>query len=132
MGKMKYKTLLDYKRRDKLIEEMQKDFSNGLWLLDLDPRTEFMTTGPFESISEAHENRDYIWHYGEQFGRYLWYVSPKTYDSIYRLLKNTNLNEEAAKPNIELEIDTLPLEVVAIRFVGTASIRLPSKRPSKK
>jgi len=129
---MKYKTLLDYKRRDKLIEEMKKDFTNGIWLLDLDPKAEFMAVGPFESISEAHDNRDYIWHYGEQYGRYLLYVSPKTHDSIYRLLRNINLNEEATKPNIELEIDTLPLEVVAIRFVGTASIRLPARKTSKK
>lgn len=128
---MKYKTLLDYKRRDKLIEEMKKSLTNGIWLLDLDPRAEIMVLGPFESISEAHDNRDYIWNYGDQFGRYLWYVSPKTCESIYKLLKNVDMSEEATKPNIELEIDTLPLEVIAIRFVGTASIRLPANRRQK-
>lgn len=123
---MKYKTLLDYGRRDKLLNEIKENLSDGLWLLDLDPRTELMLLGPFDSVSEAHDNRDYIWNYGDQFGRYLWYVSPKTCESIHKLLRNVDMAEDASKPNIELEIDTIPLDVIAIRFVGTASIRLPS------
>jgi hypothetical protein len=125
---MKYKTVLDYARRDKLLAEMKDGLSNGIWLLDLDPRAEVMIVGPFDSISEAHDNRDFIWNYGDQFGRYLWYVSPKSCESIYKLIKNIDMTEEAAKPNLELEIDTLPLEVIAIRFIGTASIRVPSNR----
>lgn len=125
---MKYKTLLDYKRRDRLLEDIKISFYPAIWLIDLDPKADSIIVGPFESFSEAHDCRDYIWHYGDQFGRYVWYVSPKTYDSIVKLLKNTKMDEEGSKPNIELEIDTGPLEVVAIRFVGTASIRLPSGR----
>ena len=128
---MKYKTLLDYKRRDKLLEEIKTTFMPAMWLMDLDPRADNMIVGPFESISEAHDSRDYIWHYGEQYGRYLWYVSPKTYDSIVKLLSNVDMSEERSKPNIELEIDTGPLEIVAIRLIGTASIRLPSNRKQK-
>jgi hypothetical protein len=129
---MKYKTLLDYSRRDKLLGEINERLEDGIWLLDLDPRAQIMLVGPFESISEAHDNRDYIWHYGDQFGRYLWYVSRKTNESIHKLIKNVDMGEESTKPNIELEIDTLPLEVVAIKLIGTASIRLPSKRQGAK
>lgn len=125
---MRYKTLLDYKRRDTLLNELQNNLTNGLWLLDLDPRAESMLLGTFESIAEAHENRDYIWNYGDQFGRYLWYVSPKTSESVYKLIKNVDMGEEGTKPNIELEIDTLPLEVIAIKFIGKVSIRLPANR----
>jgi hypothetical protein len=128
---MKYKTLLDYARRDRLLQQIKAELTDGIWLLDLDPRAKCILVGPFESISEAHDNRDYIWNYGEQFGRYLWYVSSKTNEAIYKLLKNVDMSEEATKPNIELEIDTLPLEVIAIRFVGTASIRLPSNKRQK-
>jgi hypothetical protein len=129
---MKYKTILDYSRRDKLLQEIRERLEDGIWLLDLDPRAEMMLLGPFESVSEAHDNRDYIWHYGDQFGRYLWYVSRKTNESIHRLIKNIDMTEESTKPNIELEIDTLPLEVVAIKLTGTASIRIPSKRQGTK
>lgn len=122
---MKYKTLLEYEVVSKLRDEL-KHIHQGMWLLDLDKRAETHLLGPFETVAEAHDNRDYIWSYGDRYGRYLWLVSPNAAN-----LLNSNADKIQ---HIEVAIDTLPLEVVGFKLkVENESqwIRTPSKRRIK-
>jgi hypothetical protein len=97
-----------------------------MWLLDLDKRAETHLLGPFETVAKAHDNRDYIWSYGDRYGRYLWLVSQNAANL---------LNSSADRiQHIEVAIDTLPLEVVGFKLkVENESqwIRTPSKRRIK-
>ena len=90
---------------------------DGLWLIDLDPRAEEVLIGPFDSVAAAHDARDYIWHYGEQYGRYIWCINSKNCDQLQKMLFGLDLSNEETLPNIEIEIDTLPLEIVGMRFM---------------
>jgi len=104
---MQYKTLLEYETVEKLRTELQK-LTPGLWMLDLDRECTQVLLGPYDTIAEAHDNRDYIWHYGDRFGRYLWLVSQPAAQII-----RSNANK---LQHIELGIDTLPLEVTQFRM----------------
>lgn len=127
---MRYKTILDYGRRDRLLDEILQDLHDGLWMLDLDPKAESVLVGPFKTIAEAHDSRDYIWHYGDQFGRYLWYVSPGNCRLLMKELTIIKNMDDEERPNIELEIDTLPLEIVSFRIINKLNLKSP-KTPKK-
>jgi hypothetical protein len=104
---MQYKTLLAYET----IAEFKKgiaDLQPGLWLIDLDPRADALILGPYDSISEAHEQRDFLWHYGDKFGRYMWLLSRH---SCEVLKAHSNKIQ-----HIEVGIDTLPMEIVGMRI----------------
>jgi len=104
---MQYKTLLEYETVEKLKTELQR-LTPGLWLLDLDRECEQVLLGPYDTIAEAHDHRDYIWHYGDRFGRYLWLVSQTTAQLVRGNAKDLQ--------HIELGIDTLPLEVIKFKM----------------
>lgn len=130
---MRYKTLLDYDRRDKLLDEVKEYLVEGLWLIDLDPRAEQILLGPYDSVAEAHDARDYIWHYGDKYGRYLWHITHKNCQQIRNTLATIDGPMARSRPHVELEIDTLPLEVIGARFVsGSNSIRFPKPKTRKK
>lgn len=123
---MQYKTLVDYGILDKLRSEIN-DLEPGLWLLDLDPRADTLLLGPFDSISEAHDKRDYIWNYGDRYGRYLWLVSQAACATIKRYQHDIQ--------HVELAIDTLPLEVTGMKLkVANINgwISIPRKRMATK
>lgn len=104
---MQYKTLLEYETVDRLRDELAR-LQPGVWLMDLDPKCDKILLGPFDTVAEAHDNRDFIWHYGDRFGRYLWLVLPSTMDKLRGRLHSIQ--------HIELGVDTLPLEVVGMRI----------------
>lgn len=104
---MQYKTLLDYGTVDRIKSEMPQ-LEPGIWLVDLDPNCDKVLIGPFDSIAQAHDNRDFIWHYGDRFGRYLWVVMPQSLDKIRGRIDFIQ--------HIELGIDTLPLEVTGMKL----------------
>jgi hypothetical protein len=123
---MQYRTLLDYGMVEKMQEEMSS-LSPGVWLVDLDPDCDKVLLGPFDTVAEAHDNRDYIWHYGDRYGRYLWVVTPTVLD---KLRGRTHLLQ-----HIEVGIDTLPLEVTSmkIKLEGIDGwMHLPRKKRSVK
>lgn len=119
---MQYKTLLDYATVEdfkKLIPKLEP----GLWLIDLDPNANDLILGPYDSIAEAHDSRDFIWHYGDRFGRYMWLLNRHSYE----ILKAHG----AGIQHIEVAIDTLPLEIVGmkIKVEGINEwIRVPRRR----
>lgn len=122
---MQYRTLLEYETVDKLKSEV-KVLHPGLWMLDLNPECDQVLLGPFSTISEAHDQRDYIWHYGDRFGRYLWLVSP----SASELMK---INADKLQ-HIELSIDTIPLEVIGVKMKVEGNndwIRAPRRKMKK-
>lgn len=112
---MRYKTLLTYAQRDKLLKEMKQCLDEGIWAIDMDPRAEQLLLGPYPTIAKAHESRDYLWNYGEQYGRYLWVLTSTGAKALLATLANPDFNPP---PIIELEIDTIPLEVVGFRLLG--------------
>ena len=123
---MQYKTLLEYETVGKLREELC-DLSPGIWLVDLDLRSDKVLVGPFDTIAEAHDNRDFIWHYGDRFGRYLWVVTPKVLDNLR--------GRQGLVQHIEIGIDTLPLEVVSmkVKLEGVKDwLHLPRSRKAVK
>jgi len=123
---MKYKTLLEYEIVNKLKEELPKIYQ-GMWLLDLDKRAEKHLLGPFDTVAEAHDNRDYIWSYGDRYGRYLWLINKAAAD----VLKH---NADKVQ-HIEAAIDTLPLEVIGFKLKVKGLdewVRAPCKRRVKK
>lgn len=121
---MRYKTTLDFKRRNKLLKDIKELLYDGIWLIDLDRRAPNILLGSYDSIAEAHDKRDYIWHYGDMFGRYLWCVNSRNCAEIKKLLHAVDFSDEATIPNIELEIDTLPMEVIGVRFMNKTSTKL--------
>jgi len=129
---MRYKTLLDYDRRDKLLDEAKQYLTEGLWLVDLDPRAEQILLGPFDSVSDAHDARDYIWHYGDKFGRYIWHITHKNCQQIRNTLAIMDGPMAPNRPHVELDIDTLPLEVTGVRLIsGKNSVKFPKPRTRK-
>lgn len=104
---MQYRTMLEYETIDKLKPDL-KSLHPGLWMLDLDPKCEKVLLGPFNTVAEAHDNRDYIWHYGDRFGRYLWLVGSAAADTLATRCDSIQ--------HIEVAIDTLPLEVIGMRI----------------
>lgn len=125
---MRYKTTLDYTHRDKLLQDMREYLTEGIWLVDLDPRAESVLQGPFDSVADAHDNRDFIWHYGDKFGRYIWYVNTVNAASLLKLLMK-NANNSDFSPMVELDIDTLPLEIVGLKIMSEGkSYRIPKVR----
>ena len=128
---MRYKTLLSYAQRDKLLKEMETHLDEGIWSIDLDPKAEQIFLGPYATISEAHEARDYLWNYGDQYGRYLWVLTSKGVKALAASIITAGL----PAPIIELEIDTTPLEVVGFRLLGQAADKqryLSSKKGKKR
>jgi hypothetical protein len=122
---MRYKTLLEYEAVSKLKTELKK-LTPGLWMLDLDRECQQVLLGPYDTIAEAHNNRDYIWHYGARFGRYLWLVNQSTSQIVRQGADNLEY--------IEIGIDTLPLEVInfKIKLEGVSEwVRTPTKRISR-
>jgi len=119
---MQYKTLLPDTDVSRLSEQF-KTVTPGLWMLDLDPRCDSILIGPFDTIAEAHDKREYLWNYGDRYGRYLWLVNKAAC---------TVLNTYADKVQyIELGIDTTPLEVISVKLktIGINEwIRAPRKR----
>ena len=119
---MQYKTLLTDTDAIRLSHEF-KTVTPGLWMVDLDPRCDDILIGPFDTIAEAHDKREYLWNYGDRFGRYLWLVN-KAACNI--------LNTYADKVQyIELGIDTTPLEVISVKLktIGINEwIRAPRKK----
>jgi hypothetical protein len=125
---MRYKSTLNYDQRDKFLQEIQDSLTEGIWLVDLDPRADVMLLGPYESIADAHDDRDFIWHYGDKFGRYLWYVNVVNAATIKKLIAKYT-NDSDNKPMVELNIDTLPFEITGIRLIGDGkSYRIPKVR----
>ena len=110
---MQYKTLLDYSIIDTLREEFEV-LHTGLWMLDLNPKASRALLGPYDSIASAHDNRDYLWNYGDRYGRYLWLVSPRTSHLI--------LTHRLDIQHIEASLDTLPMEVVSMKIKITNRI----------
>jgi len=104
---MQYKTLLEYEIVEKLKTELTR-LTPGLWMLDLDRECTQVLLGPYDTIAEAHDNRDYIWHYGDRFGRYLWLVSHTTAQIVRGSADKLQ--------HIELGIDTLPFEVTQFKM----------------
>jgi len=130
---MRYKTLLDYDQSDKLLDEIKDHLIEGLWLIDLDPRADQVLIGPYDSVAEAHDARDYIWHYGDKYGRYLWHMTHKNCQRINNLLGTIDDPATLSRPYIELEIDTIPLEIIGVRFIyGSHSIKFPKPTSRKK
>lgn len=121
---MRYKTTLDFERRNKLLKDMKELLYDGIWLIDLNPAEPDILLGCYDSIAEAHEDRDYLWNYGDLYGRYLWCVNSRNFAEIKKLLHLIDFSDEATIPNIELEIDTLPMEVISIRFIHKTSTKL--------
>ena len=122
---MQYKTLLDYSIIETLKDEFER-IHTGLWILDFDPKAPHALLGPFDSIASAHDNRDYLWNYGDRYGRYLWLVSPRTANLI--------LAHRLEIQHIEASLDTLPMEVVSmkIKIVNRNEwLRIPQKRVLK-
>ena len=119
---MQYKTLLTDTAAIRLSNEF-KLVTPGLWMVDLDPRCDNILLGPFDTIAEAHDKREYLWNYGDRYGRYLWLVN-KAACNI--------LNTYADKVQyIELGIDTTPLEVISVKLKTTGInewIRAPRKK----
>ena len=106
---MKYTTMLSYEARDKLVSEIPRIQPGlGIYLLDMDPLAEKMILGPFDSVAEAHDNRDYIWHYGETYGRYLWLLNERSVATLKMAPDRIQY--------MEIHIDTLPLEVTAVKI----------------
>lgn len=104
---MQYKTLIDYKTVSRLNSNLNL-LTPGLWMLDLDPDAEAALLGPYESISEAHSQRDNLWHHGDRFGRYMWLLGKTSCE----LLKAA-----AGKiQHVEVLIDTTPMEIVSVRI----------------
>ena len=127
---MRYKTLLDPTQIDTLIKELKEVAEDGIWLLDMDPRADKMLIGGYDTIADAHEDRDYIWHYGAKFGRYLWVMTQKGRAEMQKMIKTLEVKNKS--PFIELEIDTLPMEVISVRMIcGTIDVRYPSRRRKK-
>lgn len=119
---MQYKTLLDYATVEEF-KNLIPSLQPGLWLIDLDPKASKLIVGPYDSIAEAHDSRDFIWHYGDRFGRYMWLLSRHSYEA----LKAHSANIQ----HIEAAIDTLPLEIVGmkIKVEGINEwIRVPRRR----
>jgi hypothetical protein len=122
---MQYKTLLDYSIIDTLKDEFEV-LHTGLWMLDLNPKASRALLGPYDSIASAHDNRDYLWNYGDRYGRYLWLVSPRTSHLI--------LTHRLDIQHIEASLDTLPMEVVSMKIKITNRnewIKIPQKRVLK-
>jgi hypothetical protein len=123
---MQYKTLIDYET----VAQFKKsivDLQPGLWLIDLDPRADKLILGPYDSISEAHEQRDFLWHYGDRFGRYMWLLSRNSCE----LLKAYGERIQ----HIELGIDTLPMEIVGMKIKVEEInewLRIPRQRVAAK
>jgi hypothetical protein len=107
---MRYKNLLDEDKKRKLIDEITEKLEEGLWLIDLDPEADVTLIGPFETIADAHDSRDHLWAYGVKYGRYLWLVRKRKAEEIKAEVRTSNVDY------IMLELDTLPMEVVAIQF----------------
>lgn len=89
---MRYKTLLSYAQRDKLLKEMKQYLDEGIWAIDMDPRAEQLLLGPYPTIAKAHESRDYLWNYGEQYGRYLWVLTSTGAKALLSTLANPEFN----------------------------------------
>lgn len=108
---MKYTTTLTYEARDKLKKNIP-GLIPGLYLLDMDPRADKILLGPFDSVSEAHANRDYIWNYGDMYGRYLWLLNER--GAAVLKMKADNIEY------LEIRVDTLPLEITSmkVKFEG--------------
>jgi hypothetical protein len=122
---MKYRTLLEYEVVSKLKDELKYIYPS-MWLLDLDKRAKVHLLGPFNTVAEAHNNRDYIWNYGDRYGRYMWLVN--------RSAANLLSSNADKIQHIEVAIDTLPLEVIGFKLkVENESqwIKTPSKRKIK-
>ena len=111
---MKCTYTLDQARTRKLANALLEHVEVGIWLVDVDPRAACMLVGPFDSISEAHAHRDYVWAYGGDFGRYLFYVSPKRYAAISRLLSSGRTAVD--RMTVEFDVDDGPLEILAMRW----------------
>lgn len=104
---MKYTTMLSYEARDKLVSEIPR-LQPRLYLLDMDPLAEKMILGPFDNVAEAHDNRDYIWAFGETYGRYLWLLNEK-------ILSTLKMAPDKIQ-YVQLHIDTVPLEVTGVKI----------------
>jgi len=106
---MRYKNLLDEDKKSKLIDEIAEKLDEGIWLVDLDPKAETVLIGPFETISDAHAQRDHLWAFGVKYGRYMWVVRKRKADELVNAAKTGKIDF------IMLELDTLPMEVVSIQ-----------------
>ncbi len=84
--------------------------SPGIWMLDLFPGLEKVLLGPYNSVAEAHRDRDMLWHYGEMHGRYVWVV---TSGAAVKLC-----NEMPTFNSVELTTDNLTMEVVRLRVAS--------------
>jgi hypothetical protein len=111
---MKCTYTLDQARTRKLANALLEHVEVGIWLVDVDPRAKYMLVGPFDSISEAHGQRDYVWDYGGDFGRYLFYVSPKRHEAISRLLWSGRTAVDRMR--VEFDVDDGPLEILSMRW----------------
>jgi hypothetical protein len=122
---MQYTTLLEDKTVERLKQELPRVYP-GLWMLDLDPNCDRMILGPYDTVAAAHESRDYIWHYGDRYGRYLWLLSTKSAEMIKGNIRDADF--------LELSIDTMPLEVVGFRMKlnGVSDWIRPPTRKIKK
>lgn len=122
---MQYTTLLEDRTVERLKQELPRIYP-GLWMLDLDPKCEKMLLGPYDTVAEAHDKRDYIWHYGDRYGRYLWLLNTKSAEQIKSKIHIVNF--------VELTIDTMPLEVVGFRMKlnGFSEWVRPTIRRAKK
>jgi hypothetical protein len=84
--------------------------SGGIWSLDLFPDVCPAIRGPYDSVADAHRDRDLLWHYGERHGRYIWVVTPQ---AAFKLIR-----EQSTFHSVEITSDTLSMELVRLRVRG--------------